>query len=87
MLRQCGIKLRYSLPRVRPVVSSADLRYTANYRPAGKVTLSDCYNVVSPENRFTSLKLMLEDMTGHIGRRQVKFQCNMERLAAAIVRS
>lgn len=50
--------------------SPKSLSYEKRYRMLKKMTLSQAFNNVTEDNRYISLKLLLERLSGHVGRRQ-----------------
>mmetsp|Transcript_17271 Transcript_17271/g.19688 ORF Transcript_17271/g.19688 Transcript_17271/m.19688 type:complete len:581 (+) Transcript_17271:26-1768(+) len=53
--------------------------YQNRYRMLKAMTLSRSFNEVSEENRYTSLRILLERLSGHVGRRQYKIHASLER--------
>nr|CCC94626.1 conserved hypothetical protein [Trypanosoma congolense IL3000] len=61
------------------LVPADTLRYHPRYSVPHKMTLSRTFDVVNEDNRYISLRLILEKLSGHVGRRQYKMLCNLER--------
>ncbi|KAG8346027.1 hypothetical protein TRVL_03144 [Trypanosoma vivax] len=76
---RCALALRkVSQVPTRSVVAAETLRYHPRYSVPRKMDLSRTFNTVSEENRYTSLRLMLEKLSGYVGRRQYKMLCNFD---------
>ncbi|RNF04073.1 hypothetical protein TraAM80_05425 [Trypanosoma rangeli] len=60
----------------RSVVLADALRYHPRYSVSRKMVLSNSFNSVDEKNRFISLQLLLEKLSGHVGRRQYKMMCD-----------
>ncbi|KAH9586476.1 hypothetical protein LSM04_004797 [Trypanosoma melophagium] len=63
----------------RRVVPADALRYHPRYSVSRKMVLSSSFDAVDENNRFVSLKLILEKLSGHVGRRQYKMLCDSTR--------
>jgi hypothetical protein len=76
-MRRTATWLKVSLVTTRPAVSMGDLAVTRDYKPPNRVTLAPKYNRVTPEVRYDGLKFLLESLSGHVGRRQIRMQNDM----------
>lgn len=57
---------------------STSLTYEKRYRLLKRMTLSKAFDSVNEENRYTSLKILLDRLSGNVGRRQYKMKANLE---------
>lgn len=73
--------LKTSAVTVRP---SPSLVYEKRYRMLKRMTLSNTFNMVNEENRYTSLSILLDRLSGHVGRRQYKLRADLTRLTAPL---
>ncbi|PWV19772.1 hypothetical protein C3747_9g189 [Trypanosoma cruzi] len=63
----------------RSVVLADALRYHPRYSVPRKMVLSNSFNTVDEKNRFLSLRLILEKLSGNVGRRQYRMMCDITR--------
>lgn len=68
---------RISQVPVRDVVPAAELVYSPRYAPPRRMTLSSSFDTVNDKNRFLSLNLLLQKLSGYVGRRQYKMSCDL----------
>jgi hypothetical protein len=70
---------RVSQVPVRDVVSTSELTYSPRYAPPRRMTLSSSFDSVNEKNRFLSLDILLQKLSGYVGRRQYKMGCDVSR--------
>ncbi|SCU67776.1 uncharacterized protein TEOVI_000612400 [Trypanosoma equiperdum] len=78
-MRWSAVLCKVSKVPTRSVIPADALCYHPRYSVPRKMVLSNTFNVVGENNRYTSLKLILEKLSGHVGRRQYKMLCNLEK--------
>ncbi|RNF04881.1 uncharacterized protein Tco025E_07893 [Trypanosoma conorhini] len=77
---RCSLALRkVTKVPTRSVVPADELRYHPRYSISRKMVLSSSFNSVDEKNRFVSLRIILERLSGHAGRRQYKMMCDFTR--------
>lgn len=69
----------YKISKVptRSIVPASSLVYHPRYSTPHAKTLSRKFDVVTEANRFLSLELLLKKLSGYVGRRQYKMNCDM----------
>jgi hypothetical protein len=70
-------RAKVSAVAIRPE-SSTTLTYEKRYRMLKRMTLSKTFDHVTDKNRYTSLKILLNRLSGHVGRRQYKLRSDLE---------
>lgn len=79
MLRGCRATLaKVSAVAIRATTASS-LSYEKRYRMLKRLTLSNVFNAVTEENRYTSLGILLERLSSNVGRRQYKLRSDLTR--------
>ncbi|KPI89289.1 hypothetical protein ABL78_1622 [Leptomonas seymouri] len=68
---------RISKVPVRDGVPTSELAYHPRYAPPRRVTLSSSFDSVNEKNRFLSLEILLQKLSGYVGRRQYKMSCDL----------
>ena len=68
---------RISKVPVRDAVPASELVYSPRYALPRRMTLSSSFDSVSDKNRFLSLDLLLQKLSGYVGRRQYKMSCDL----------
>ncbi|CCW63467.1 unnamed protein product [Phytomonas sp. EM1] len=76
-MRCCLLLHKVSKVPVRDVVPLSSLLYHPRYSMYHKKSLSVHFDVVNDKNRFLSLQLILEKLSGCVGRRQYKMNSNL----------
>ncbi|EPY30830.1 hypothetical protein STCU_00294 [Strigomonas culicis] len=56
---------------------TSSLQYYSRYVKPRTLTLSKYFDSVNEENRFISLQILLKRLSGHVGRRQHKINCDV----------
>ncbi|KAG5502739.1 hypothetical protein JKF63_04506 [Porcisia hertigi] len=62
---------------VRSVALQSLTAYHPRYTLPRRMTLSSSFNTVTDKNRFVSLDLLLQKLSGYVGRRQYKMTCDL----------
>ncbi|KPA79396.1 putative mitochondrial hypothetical protein [Leptomonas pyrrhocoris] len=68
---------RISQVPVRDGVATSALTYYPRYAPPRRMTLSSSFDSVNDKNRFLSLDILLQKLSGYVGRRQYKMSCDL----------
>eukprot|EP00760_Papus_ankaliazontas_P035448 PhM_4_TR77/c0_g1_i1/m.42108 len=81
-MRRSILRFAATTPRPEAATSHPDNlpNYDAKYKSRGRRRLSRKYDTLTDKNRFESLRLILDRLSGHYGRRQYKYRQDMKSL-------